>query len=229
LAKRDNKRHSVKRVLLAVLTVATSSVFAQQKTAKPAPKLAPTKPGVVSGRIFAITGGGDLKPARLAKVYLFYLYKSVKVAEDENSAGMAWLKAVLKAITDNAEVSSRDGANWSDSIRCRRDLLSYDTALIETLKWGDEQKKPSELVFAEADEEGHFTIAIPHAGKYILIARGHAGFNDALWSNDKLKLYRRRSRFQAMDLLRLLDRHARTSSSATNLISLCRLRRPLRI
>ncbi len=48
---------------------------APNKGTSSAPKqasVAARKPGVVSGRVFAITAGGDIKPARLAKVYLIY-------------------------------------------------------------------------------------------------------------------------------------------------------------
>jgi hypothetical protein len=68
------KRSSVKRILLSLLLIAVSCVFAQQKP-KTASKPASPGPGIVSGRVFAITGGGDVKPARMAKVYLMYLYR----------------------------------------------------------------------------------------------------------------------------------------------------------
>ena len=47
-----------------------------KKDATSAPKLVPAvkpKPGVASGRVFAITPAGDIKPARLARVYLLSL------------------------------------------------------------------------------------------------------------------------------------------------------------
>src|SRR5580658_4634908 len=73
---------SVATLLLLAGSFAVS--FAQQQgttkkaasaPAKPqatAPKPTPLEPATVSGSVFALTKGGDLKPARLAKIYMFY-------------------------------------------------------------------------------------------------------------------------------------------------------------
>jgi hypothetical protein len=37
---------------------------------------------------------------------------------------------------------------------------------------------------AEADEEGQLRIVVPRSGKYLLIVRGRAGFNEAFWKAD---------------------------------------------
>jgi hypothetical protein len=55
--------------LLALVIVAASASAQQHKTFPPA------NGGVVSGRVFAITNGGDLKPARLAEIHLFYAHR----------------------------------------------------------------------------------------------------------------------------------------------------------
>ncbi len=44
---------------------------AAKSTTGPSPRTS-ARPGVVSGKVFAITAGGDIKPARLATVFLIY-------------------------------------------------------------------------------------------------------------------------------------------------------------
>ena len=46
-----------------------SAAVAQTKVTKPTPTFRPAK---ISGRVFLITKSGDLKPARMAFVYLFF-------------------------------------------------------------------------------------------------------------------------------------------------------------
>jgi hypothetical protein len=49
------------------------------------------------------------------------------------------------------------------------------------LKWADSQKKTSQIVINQADEEGNFKLTVMESGPYILLASGHAGFDDARW------------------------------------------------
>jgi hypothetical protein len=71
--------------LLGILIVIAG--VAQQK---PSPKTT-GKPGVVSGRVFAITKSGDLKPARMAHVYLLYWHRTTKSdPKEEDSARWIW-------------------------------------------------------------------------------------------------------------------------------------------
>ena len=169
--------------LLATLILAASGMFAQQKAV--AAKTPSTKPGVVSGRVFLITGSGDLKPARLAKLYLIYSPRPIDGVTNQvadKSAGLAWAKARTKAATDSLEEYKRDGADWNDAVSCRHDMLHEDAAIVEILQWGRDQKKSNQIYPADADEEGNFKINnVSPAGGYFLVARGRAGFNDALW------------------------------------------------
>jgi hypothetical protein len=152
-------------------------------------------PGVVSGRVFAITVSGDLKLARLAKVYLFLLSGGAKF--DGDSVSLAWSHSELKAAGEMAKAEkdredsySRTGkdvdgstdfdGDGAKSIVCRRELLLYDEAVGETEQWATGQKKTSQIVCADADEEGYFKMTAP-VGTYTLIARGRAGFNEAFW------------------------------------------------
>src|ERR1035441_10635916 len=99
--------------LLALLVLATIAGAQQQKSPS-------AKAGVVSGSVFAITGGGDLKPARMADVYLLYLYRSVKVAnanpEELDSAGNAWMENFAKTLHEYTKELAEEGMGWSDKL-----------------------------------------------------------------------------------------------------------------
>jgi hypothetical protein len=148
-------------------------------------KSPPARAGVVSGRIFAVTKGGDLKPARMATVVLLYVYRSEKAAnanpEELDSAGMAWLDSRLHAMKELTRTLAAEGANWSDSLVCHKRLLTYNDALSATLSWAREKHKAWQILSTDADEDGMFKVAVPHQGKYTIVAIGQAGFNDAVW------------------------------------------------
>ena len=165
-------------MLLFVLALATVVGAQQQKSA-------PAKAGVVSGSVFAITEGGDLKPARMADVYLLYLYRSVKWAtahpEDEDSAGNAWGNIHNKIMEEFLKVYAAEGVGWSDKLDCLKHLQVYQDALLQTRDWVSANHKGWQMLTTEADENGVFKFTIPHPGEYIILASGRAGFNDAFW------------------------------------------------
>src|ERR1700687_4502540 len=59
-----------KIAIIAILL--STALFAQQKSVRSKSAPAPVPPGTLSGRVFLITAGGDLKPARLATIVLLY-------------------------------------------------------------------------------------------------------------------------------------------------------------
>jgi hypothetical protein len=146
------------------------------------------KGGIVSGRIFSVTRGGDLKPARMATVVLLYSYHSDKAADKDreymDSADHVWLEDRLNAMTRLTNALTVEGAGWSDSLVCRKRLLTYHEALSATLTWAAEKHKAWQVVSGDANEDGFFKITVPHPGKYTIVAIGEAGFNDAAWEND---------------------------------------------
>jgi hypothetical protein len=167
--------------LLSLLTLATIAGAQQQKSP-------PVKAGVVSGSVFAITKGGDLKPARMADVYLLYLYRSVKWAnahpEDEDSAGHAWMDNYNNVLGDFLKVFAAEGMGWSDKMDCLKHMQVYHDALSQTKDWASAKHKDWQILTTEADENGMFKITVPHPGEYIILASGRAGFNDAFWDGD---------------------------------------------
>ena len=155
--------------------------------------------------MFAITKSGDLKVARFAQVYLFYLTPNLKEGdavtptewEQGDTAAMAWTHEALKA--------AEDIGKWQDALfeeekknrypssdkqveakLCSHDLLLYGQAVIATLKWSVDQHKPGQILSTNTDEEGNFKIEFLYPGTYGLVARGRAGFNEAFWEMDKV-------------------------------------------
>jgi hypothetical protein len=172
-------RLAVEMVLLSIF--ASSQQHAGMQVAKA---------GIVSGSVFAITKGGDLKPARLAHVYLLYVHRSVSFAnahpDDDNSAAMSWIDNHNKAMEQYDKELSAEGMNWSDAVMCRKRLLTYHEALSQTLEWMKGNQKSWQMLAVDADENGAFRIAVPHPGDYIVLATGQAGFNDGFWVTDLL-------------------------------------------
>jgi hypothetical protein len=162
-------------------TLATTPMLTKQsnitRAASPSQKASNPSLGTVSGRIFLITKGGDLKPARMARVYLFFEHgpgsAAVAAAGAGDSPGLFYLKKYLEA----TEAANKSG----DSKLCRSDLLNADKAIQATVQWADEHKLMAYVAALDADEEGNFSIGKIRSGVYNLIARGKAGINDAYW------------------------------------------------
>ena len=97
---------------------------AQQRTAPRASKTAapaPPKAGAVSGRVFAITEAGNIKPARMAKVYLFISDRGSKPTgegkEEENTAGLAWLAEQTKALRERVKALAEETEEINNKMR----------------------------------------------------------------------------------------------------------------
>jgi hypothetical protein len=135
--------------------------------------------GTVSGRVFGITGSGDLKPARLARVYLLGSTET----QTKQSAVTVFLEKYVTG-TEELTASLNTDSDLSDEARCRKVLIVADDAILAALDWTKEKKKYSELKSTEADEEGAFRISGVAPGFHMLAIRGRAGANDAYWQAD---------------------------------------------
>ena len=167
--------------ILLMGTLATMPMLAEQvdtnRAASPAQKASKPSFGSVSGRIFLITKGGDLKPARMAHVFLFFEHgpgsAAVMSAGGGYTPGLIYLKENLELTED----ANKSGA----SVRCRSDLLNADKAALATVDWAREHKLTAHALILDADEEGNFSMGKITPGVYELVARGRAGVNDAYW------------------------------------------------
>jgi hypothetical protein len=149
---------------------------------EPAPK-APSagKPlgqaGSIHGRVFAITQGGDLKPARLATVYLVFEARTIghkvdKKFDCETTAFTHFLQARL----------DEDRRTSDDS--CRSELITDGKAIMSLLDWTKEGNRAWQLMLGDADEEGNFAFPRVPPGKYDVLVRARAGINEAFWSQE---------------------------------------------
>lgn len=64
---------------------------------------------------------------------------------------------------------------------CIKRLSLYGETLKQTLEWAHSANKLSQAIAFDADETGMFNVDVPQPGNYMVVARGHAGFNDAFW------------------------------------------------
>jgi hypothetical protein len=146
---------------------------------KAEPKMAnPPAPatGTLSGRVFAITKGGDIAPARMANVFVIptETAEGVDVTQKLNSAIFA---ARTEALSRIREVEDK----YDDqTLACNMDLdEGYKKGIRQTLHWFDN----SDQAFARTtDEDGQFLFAnVLPPNRYFVIVMGEAGYNNAVW------------------------------------------------
>jgi hypothetical protein len=163
-------------------------------------------PATVSGYVFALTKGGDIKPARLAKVYMFYsgpigeaIPKTAEKFIDPSFAADVFPHEVAKGMEEAKEWEA-DKPYLQDTTRCQDKMeRGYGGALLATLRWGGQHK--GQIVKGDVDEEGKFELTLPPteqsasfkiraphdhvfvAGNYLVVVSGTAGFYDAYWLN----------------------------------------------
>jgi hypothetical protein len=177
--------------MMLVLGVALTASAQRSDTKRPPAAL--PKLGSVSGRVFGITENGDLKPARLAHIYLLYKGSETTQEFEENTAGTAFARAAvssqIKALTEIRTMRKEFAqkypeAEFDENLSCRRELEARVEAVKETIDWVQQEKKFKQSLSTDADEEGLFQITKVPAGNYSLIALGQAGANDAFWSGE---------------------------------------------
>ncbi len=201
----------VSLLLMSSLVASSAQQARAQKKATVAtrPKAPPLKPATVSGRVFALTKGGDLKPARLAKIYMFYSRplgepadRIVETPASSTFAADVFEKEVRDGL-EEARAGQADKPYLKETTICNNLLTrGYEGAIVNTLHWGGEQSR-TQFIFADADEEGRFQITIPPPdikdasfevgvprrdvfvpGVYLLVAYGAAGYNNAVWKSE---------------------------------------------
>jgi len=178
------------RSLSVISVLAVGLVANAQTNIKAPPPTTPKATASVSGRVFGITQSGDLKPARMAHIYLVYKGRSERYAESTASATYKResLKRLSKALEDHIEnMKNHPEAEVDENLECRSEMVGYDEAMLSTMEWVQQNKKLKQLLTTDADEEGAFQITNAPAGAYTLVARGQAGANDALEFGNNLK------------------------------------------
>jgi hypothetical protein len=171
--------------LIPVLAFALAANAQQSGATRPTATAQAT--ASVSGRVFGVTPSGDLKPARMAHIYLVYKGRSERY--EENTAGATYevesLDRIKKALEDNLEtMKEHPGAEVDENLECRREMVARDEAMLSTMEWVQRNKKLKQLLTTDADEDGVFRITRVPTGHYTLVARGQAGASNAFWSSE---------------------------------------------
>ena len=152
--------------------------------------------------MFILTKGGDIKPARFAKIYVLYVRRTLEAGakrseaeQNEVRVALVWLDAVANALAERKKLLAEavGGQNsgidsdqrWA-ALLCRTGLLAYEKGLDGVLRWAlDNPKKADQMIRADSDEEGRFKISVPPA-EYYLVVRGRAGSYEAVWEEHDL-------------------------------------------
>lgn len=124
----------------------------------------------ISGRIFLITAGGDLKPARMAHVYIVVDAQQTSVSKQALP-----LTKALQRDCDDVQFALHNDSQviraWVFS-KFQKDFSSLDGFF-----------KVSAVVASEADEDGRFKSNHLPPGLYTVIAVGQAGVNYGYWAD----------------------------------------------
>ena len=140
---------------------------------EPADPAVAAQVSTVTGRVFAITKSGDLKPARLARVYLI----------PESTLMTAIFRRYMTDWSD--QIHKPLSALSTAEIMCRSELETVDKAIPDTLKWDETWATyplgRQRIIEADADEEGNFKGDRLTPGDYEIAVRGRVGANDAYW------------------------------------------------
>lgn len=122
----------------------------------------------IKGKVFAITQGGDLKPARMARVYV------VNVFRYERFTAMT----LAMAEKNLQRVQTRQNL-----LNCSEKQAGWELGIAEMIK--EAQENPRAKVWsAETDENGEFQISGVLPGSYYLLAYGQAGINHGYWAKE---------------------------------------------
>jgi hypothetical protein len=134
--------------------------------------------GSISGRIFLITVLGDLKPARLIRVYVL----SEKGSEEVTNTS---LMEMTKKWRDRARIEMelmKADPNYVPLTDDQKALLNVRDVEEYILSRVEKSAKAGKLVRTTlTDEEGRFKITRLPAGGYSIMAFGRAGANEATW------------------------------------------------
>jgi hypothetical protein len=177
------------RYLLFCAALALSVGAMAQSTGSLSPQHTPIKTaastrGTLSGRVFAITQGGDLKPARMADVYILFsagVTRDGKAVDVGETADLVFMGA-HNDLQEQYIKEFQANPQWSEKMACIKDLATFRPAMIKTMDWAEAKNKSSQIVKTQSDEDGNFSASLP-PGKYHVLVRGRAGFNEGLWDS----------------------------------------------
>lgn len=167
------------RSRIAVLLGLTAVVGCSQPNASPPPQ-PPKVTTTLSGRVFVITVGGDLKPARMARVYIL---SGDSLANEEAISGAAE-SARLHCESAHRLREAVDTGNDSSGFMAkdlRMELSAYRDALARVEKFVAADVGTKNALAISADEDGRFSVSSLSSGSYRVVVFGQAGVNLGYW------------------------------------------------
>jgi hypothetical protein len=155
---------------IALALLMCCSAFAQSKPTTPARVL-------VAGKVFAITNGGDVKPALLARVYLY-------PPESLNAENVIRLLTIESEFEQKLKDCCSADPNLASEIEdhCRDSVTTIDDGIKFSIHLDGEPtvKNRQGGYSTDTDEAGAFSVRVK-PGNYIIVAVGQAGSNVAIW------------------------------------------------
>ncbi|MGB9455521.1 MAG: carboxypeptidase-like regulatory domain-containing protein [Bryobacteraceae bacterium] len=137
------KRHAAPSVLLFSLAIVVGQ--AQPST------------GTLAGRVYAIAKGGDIKPARLAHVF-------VATGDDQVALQQNVDRALAKRLEDIKNNTDAQGA-----------------CVIASMSIHEAVKSGSGILTVDTDEDGSFDLPKLTAGAYAVVVMGTANGYQSVW------------------------------------------------
>jgi hypothetical protein len=172
---------------LAETPAPLQNVTTQKRDSEPASS-------TVTGRAFAITKGGDLKPARLATIYLIYhdsakdsqalqkgTLKTAGTVFDESNAKRSQLE--INAERGVSQIGSPSFNQLMTETYMLAVYMRMQDAIRAAVKWASENAE-GQVRTTKADEEGNFEVSTSLPGRHLLLIFGRAGMNEAIWMED---------------------------------------------
>lgn len=135
----------------------------------------------VTGRVFLITQGGDLKPARLANVYLLGADALPDQKTLRNKVGVLNVQCQGAEQQRQVMLSNSIVAGQAAQFE-RRDLSEYKDGLNQLEKMFSSGTGEKDAFSVQADEEGRFSFDRVPFGSYIIAAFGQGGVILAYWA-----------------------------------------------
>lgn len=178
-------RSNATREAVFFLLLVPAISFAQKSNRAQPPGAAKPTTASLTGKVFAITKGGDVKPALLAHVYLFSEKNPIS---PHILRELSILDKLDKKLVGIADEDPGYDAGPDLERHCHDFLHLLDEEAADDLKdklWKPSARYPngpfSPTYTTDTDETGVFSIKDVQPGDYMIVVRGQAGSNDVLW------------------------------------------------
>jgi len=150
--------------------------------AKRTPELRKPMTATLTGKVFAITIGGDLKPSRMASVFVLSgdavaQFKSTMLSENSKVA-----EADSQLEDPKLDVLFKENPGLLTSMKRIPCWDAFTNILAEAIKLAE--NSADSVVTSESDEEGLFKVAGLKPGVCTIVIIGGAGANDGVWVQD---------------------------------------------